>query len=51
MKPARFACLILAVGALPFGLGPWNGARVIGVILIIAFIILTIVGAPKGAKR
>lgn len=47
MTSARFALLILAVGLVPFALGPWNGARVVGVLAISAFIVLTVIGAPS----
>lgn len=47
MNAARLGMLVIAVGLVPFALGPWNGARVVGVLAISAFIVLTIVGAPS----
>ncbi len=47
MNAARLGLLVIAVGLLPFALGPWNGARVVGVLAIVAFIVLTIAAAPS----
>lgn len=43
--------LVLAVGMLPFGLGSWNAARIIGVAAAVTFIILTIASAPSKAPN
>lgn len=45
----RWLLLVLAVGMLPFALTSHNGASLLGGGAVIAFIILTIVGAPGKA--
>ena len=47
MNPWRLACLIVAVGMLPFALTSYNGATLLGVAAATAFIALTIAGAPR----
>lgn len=47
VNPWRLACLILAVGMLPFALTSYNGATLLGVAAVTAFIALTIAGAPR----
>lgn len=47
MKPSRLFLLIFAVGMIPFALTSYNGATLLGVAAITAFIVLTIVGAPS----
>ncbi|WP_336631409.1 MULTISPECIES: hypothetical protein [unclassified Microbacterium] len=47
MKPARLIVLVVAVGMVPFALASYNGATLLGVAAITAFIALTIVGAPS----
>lgn len=51
MRPARLACLMVAAGMLPFALASYNGATVLGVAAITAFIALTVVGAPRKDHR
>lgn len=47
MSPWRLALLIFAVGMLPFALTSYNGATLLGVAAVTAFIALTIAGAPR----
>ena len=51
MNPLRVFLLIFAVGMIPFSLGPWNGARLLGAAAIVAFIALTVAGAPSKAPN
>ncbi|WP_336631790.1 MULTISPECIES: hypothetical protein [unclassified Microbacterium] len=51
MKPARLLLLIFAVGMVPFALASYNGATLLGVAAITAFIALTIVGAPRKDRQ
>ena len=51
MNPLRVFLLIFAVGMLPFSLGPWNGARLLGAAAVVAFIALTVAGAPSKAPN
>ena len=43
--------LIFAVGMIPFSLGPWNVARLLGAAAIVAFIALTVAGSPSKAPN
>lgn len=47
----RLACLIVAVGMIPFALTSHNGASLLGGGAAVAFIVLTIVGAPRKASK
>lgn len=47
MNRARLFLLIFAIGIIPFSLGPWNGARLLGAAAVVAFIALTVAGAPS----
>lgn len=47
MNPWRLVFLILAVGMLPFALTSYNGATLLGVLAVLIFIALTIIGAPR----
>lgn len=47
MSPWRLALLIFAVGMFPFALASYNGATLLGVAAVTAFIALTIAGAPR----
>lgn len=49
MNPWRLACLIVAVGMLPFALTSYNGATLLGVVAVLTFIALTVAGAPGKA--
>ena len=42
MSPVRVFLLIFAIGMIPFSLGPWNGARLLGTVAVVAFIALTV---------
>ena len=46
VSPVRVFLLIFAIGMIPFSLGPWNGARLLGTVAVVAFIALTVAGAP-----
>lgn len=47
MNRLRVFLLIFAIGMIPFSLGPWNGPRLLGAAAIVAFIALTVAGAPS----
>lgn len=47
----RVFLLIFAIGMIPFSFGPWNGARLLGAAAIVAFIALTVAGAPSKAPN
>ena len=47
MNPWRLVFLILAFGMLPFALTSYNGATLLGVLAVLIFIALTIIGAPR----
>ena len=47
MNPWRLACLIVAVGMLPFALTSYNGATLLGVLAVLIFIALTVACAPR----
>ena len=51
MNRLRVFLLVLAVGMIPFSLGPWNGPRLLGAAAIVAFIALTVAGAPSKAPN
>lgn len=49
MNPLRLILLFIAAGMLPFALTSHNGATLLGGGAVVAFIVLTIVGAPRKA--
>lgn len=48
MSPLRLIALMVAIAMIPFALASYNGATVLGVIAIIAFLLLTIIEARGG---